>query len=82
MSALVIQILTYLVPLVLGYLLRHWGVSVPGLPTPVAPSSNHVSLLQQVLDVGKPEAEKLLKEAVKSLLQQGLTDAQKIAPKT
>lgn len=87
-SALVMQILTYAVPLVAGYLLRHYGVSIPLLPSPTAPGSApvfppvpatpstapHVSLLQQVLGVAKTDAEALLQQAVQLILQKGLTD--------
>jgi hypothetical protein len=79
MSPLVLQIISYAVPLVVGYLLRHFNISIPGLPAPapvpVSSPSPHVSLLQQLLGLGKQEAEDLLKRAVQQVALKGLTDA-------
>lgn len=93
MSALVLQILSYAIPLVVGYLLRHYNITIPGLPTPVptvpastpANSADHAGLLQQVLGIGEAEAKVLLKTALQDTLQKGLSDlkaaAQPQAPK-
>lgn len=74
-GTLVLQIVSYLAPLVLGYLLRHWNIAVPGLPTPApAPAVDHVGLLRRVLGVGKEEAEGLLETAAQDILAKGLAD--------
>jgi len=92
-TATIIQVGIYLATLAGGYLLRHYGVQVPFLPTPSAPGANasspsssssssgvdHAGLLRQVLAVGKTEAEVLLQQAVRAIIGKALADAQAAA---
>lgn len=83
---LVIQILTVLGPLVLGWLLRHWGIQLPGLPAvpanPVAAAVTSLtatqggtpSLLSQLVGKGEGDAAKLLDSAIKDALAKGLAE--------
>lgn len=95
MTALVLQILSYVLPLVIGYLLRHYNVNIPLLPSapapgtpadptvtpalPPVPGDDHVGLLQRVLSIGEAEAKILLKAALQDVLQKGLSDLKNAA---
>lgn len=94
-AATLLQLGLYAASLVGGYLLRHYGVSVPLLPSPTpapaastsasssdtsASGADHVGLLQRVLGIARPEAEALLQQAVRAIVAKALADAQTAVP--
>lgn len=89
MSGILATLLPVLISLVGGYLARHYGVQIPGLPkAPASPQTSpihqaaqgHVSRLQSILGLARGPAEALLLDILKkgadAAISQGLADLQ------